>query len=427
VLYWQKQINPAIEVIRYQPTSTSLRMSQALYSGRNALTVKAHNVRTLLLTLLRQQPISRVRLARETRLSTTTVTNLIAELIEQGIVVEAGTDVAGMRPGAGRPPLALRLRPASRHALGIHIGVRQVRVALVDLQANVTEHQHINVVRNESGESVIGRTAAVCRDLINMHHTTGNGGAIVGIGVGASGLVRSRTGVNVLSPNLGWHDVPLRDLLTEQVGLPVVVDNNVRCMALAESLYGVGRNVRALAYVYARVGVGAGLVVDGELYHGADYGAGEIGHWVMRPEGGALCRCGNHGCLETEISENVLLALAEQIQPELTRGRSDPLSVIFDGARDGHLALVEMLETRAYFLGLALANLVNVLNPEMIMLGGWLAEAFDLIAPVAESTMRRHAFGGIGDAVDVLPTTFGVQSGVIGAGVLALETFVFTP
>ena len=402
-------------------------MADSVQSGRNALSVKAHNVRTLLLTLLRLQPISRVRLARETRLSTTTVTNLIAELVEQGIVVESGLDLAGLRPGAGRPPLALRLRPESRCALGVHIGVRHIRVAIVDLQANVLDYSVFDIQEGESAESAMARTAQACLELVKPVRAAGCDGQMVGLGLGASGLVRSRTGVNVHSPNLGWRNAPLRDLLAEATGLPVVVDNNVRCMALAESLYGVGRNVRALTYVYARIGVGAGLVVDGALYHGADFGAGEIGHWVMRAEGGELCRCGNRGCLETEISENVLLALAEQIQPELTHGRSDPLRVIFDAARDGHLALVEMIEERAHFLGLALANLVNVLNPEMIMLGGWLADAFDLIAPVAESTMRRHAFGGIGDGVDLLPTTFGDQSGVIGAGVLALESYVFTP
>ncbi len=417
-------------------------MTTPFHSGRNALTVKAHNVRTLLLALLRQQPISRVRLARQTHLSTTTVTNLIAELIDMGLVVESGTDLAAARAGAGRPPQALRLRPGSRCALGVYVGVDQIRVAKVDMQANVRGERVFDIEPNESAEHAMQRTAAMCHVLIEEHagaqavrpdwpheaqDARQGGGQIVGIGVGASGLVQSRTGVNVFAPNLGWQHAPLGALLSAQVGLPVVVDNNVRCMALAESLYGVGRNVRALAFVYARVGVGAGLVVDGALYHGADSGAGEIGHWVMRPEGGALCRCGNYGCLETEISETVLLARAESIQPGLTQLRADPMAVICDAARDGHLALVEMLEERAHFLGLALANVVNVLNPEMIMLGGWLAEAFDLIAPVAESTMRRHAFGGIADGVDLLPTTFGGQSGVVGAGVLALDAFVFTP
>jgi predicted NBD/HSP70 family sugar kinase len=145
----------------------------------------------------------------------------------------------------------------------------------------------------------------------------------------------------------------------------------------------------------------------------------------MTPHDGALCRCGNRGCLETYISERVLLEMAEQVHPELTSGRNDPLKVIFDAARDGHLGLIELLEDRAYYVGLALANLVNVLNPQLIMLGGWLHDAFDLIEPVVQRTLRRHAFGGIGNQVDVLPSSFGSYGGVTGAATLALEAHFF--
>jgi glucokinase len=174
------------------------------------------------------------------------------------------------------------------------------------------------------------------------------------------------------------------------------------------------------------MGVGAGLVVDGEIYRGADYGAGEVGHWVMMPTGGALCSCGNRGCLETYISEAVLLEMAEKVHPELTTGRSEPLKVLFDAARDGHLGLIELLEDRAFYVGLALANVVNVLNPQLLMLGGWLHDAFDLIEPVVQRTLRKHAFGGIGRHVDVLPSSFGGYSGVTGAATLAFESFFFS-
>ena len=396
-------------------------------SASNSLVIKAQNMRVLLLALLRQQPISRIRLARATNLSTTTVTTLVAELLEQGVICEAGTDLEAATAGAGRPPLALRLRPESRCALGIHIGVRRVRVALVDLQANILDHEVYDITPDEPAEHAIARAGDLGAAILARHHALSQQGALVGIGVGASGLVENQSGTNILAPNLGWRNVPLRRILSERFVLPVVVDNNVRCMALAESLYGVGRNARALAYVYARIGVGAGIVVDGEIYRGADYGAGEIGHWVMTPNSGDLCRCGNRGCLETLISESVLMERAHAIDPELITDRPNALAMVFAAARDGHLSLVEMLEERAYYVGIALANLVNVINPQLIMLGGWLYDAFDLIEPVIERTMRRHAFGGLGNRVDILPTSFGAYSGVIGAGVLALENFFYTP
>lgn len=423
----------------------------------NAPVSRAQNLSLVLHMLQRHQPISRIRLARATGISTTTITNLVYELMDTGIVVESGIDTHAATPGAGRPPVALRLAGTSRCAVGVHIGVRWVRVGLVDLQGNLLALRTIPHAHSESayGESqvalargdveaqpMIDRIAETIVALLAEVSPQIASVRLVGVGVGASGLVESGSGVNVLAPRLGWRNVPLRANLQQRLSeiasgrldsqytsalKHVAVENNVRCMALAESLFGICRNVRALAFVYARVGVGAGLVVDRELYRGADFGAGEIGHWVMMPHGGELCGCGNRGCLETLISEGVLLAQAEAILPELTRGRANPLQTVFDAARDGHLALVEMLEDRAYYVGLALANLVNVINPQAILLGGWLSEAFDLIEPVVSGVMRKHAFAGMGDGVDLLPTSFGARSGVIGSGVLALEQFLFSP
>lgn len=427
-------------------------MLQRVRANLNAPVARAQNLSLLLHTIQRLQPISRVRLARTTGISTTTVTNLVQELMAAGVVVESGHEGIVEGRGAGRPAVALRLAASSRCAIGVHIGVRAARIGLVDLQGSLLDLRTIphEAGRREvaEGGSLVQATEIVAHivcgieDVLAAHATYLQDALLVGIGVGASGLVESRTGINILAPRLGWRDLPIASVLRERLegavgrslsasvgaGLGnIVVDNNVRTMALAESLYGVCRNVRALAFVYARVGVGAGLVVDGDVLRGAEYGAGEIGHWAMIPHGGELCGCGNHGCLETLISERVLLALAEEILPDLTKGRADPLRTVLEAARDGHLALVEMLEDRAYYVGLALANLVNTFNPEAILLGGWLSEAFDLIEPVASGVMRRRAFAGMGHNVDLLPTSFGAQSGVIGAGVLALERFLFSP
>ena len=135
--------------------------------------------------------------------------------------------------------------------------------------------------------------------------------SLVGVGVGASGLVDPETGVNVLAPNLGWRDMPLRDIFSRRLDMPVFVDNNVRAMALAEAMFGAGRGVNTLAFVYGRVGVGAGFVVGGEVYRGSKAGAGEIGHTTVIPAGGAPCRCGNTGCLETLISEPEIVRQAQ--------------------------------------------------------------------------------------------------------------------
>lgn len=394
-------------------------------AGGNALHIKAHNLSSVLLTLLHHQPISRVRLSRQIGLSTTTVTNLVTELVDQGIVTEDGTDMLALTSGAGRLPRALRFVPESRHALGIFIGVRRIRVVLGDLGARIVDTTIIPHLLGEAPHDTVGRIVAAARGLLERNGLAARREQVVGVGVGASGLVARDTGVNLLAPGLSWRDVPLRDLLAEGLGLPVVVDNNVRTMALAESLFGAGQAASTLILVYGQVGVGAGIVIDGRLYRGSSYGAGEIGHWTMLPEGGEPCRCGNTGCLETLIAEPAIVEMARVLRPALAVDAATPLDAIFAAARAGDTALRAMLEDRARYLGIALANLIDVLNPERILLGGLFHQGFDLLQPVVEATMRRRAFGDLGRAVRLLPATFGAQSGEVGSIALALHSFFF--
>ena len=242
------------------------------------------------------------------------------------------------------------------------------------------------------------------------------------------------TGVNLVAPNLGWRDVPIRDLLVEQLALPVCVDNNARAMALGEALFGAGNGVHALAFVYARIGVGAGFVVGGRLYRGSAAGAGEIGHTTIVSEGGEPCRCGNCGCLETLVSEPIIVRLAEALAAQDPDGTlaaylghegGTAIERIFAAARAGDQATLAMLEERACYMGIALANLVNVLNPDLIVLGGIFAQGQDLLLPTTEKIMRQRAFANLGTQVQIRTTDFGPQAGTVGAAALALNTFFY--
>ncbi len=401
-------------------------------AGSNSSTIKLHNLRTILLMLLQHEHISRVRLAQLTGLSTTTITNLITELLEQGIVVEEGTKAIKQRKGAGRPRMALRLVPEARYAVGIHIGVGSVRAAVTDLRANIVTSLSLTHSLNQSAETVLGETAQLAQQVIAQSKIDPK--YIIGVGVGASGLVVPDTGVNLIAPNLGWHNVSVRDQLAQHLDLPVCVDNNVRAMTLGEALFGPAQNVRILAFVYGRIGVGAGFVVDGQLYWGGEAGAGEIGHTTMLPNGGALCRCGNTGCLETLISEPAIMELARDLAQlneqgllatHLQQAQSPSIENVFAAARAGDVPTQNMLADIARYMGIALANLVNVLNPELILLGGIFAQGQDLLLPTVEATVRQRAFADLGERVRLQPTSFGKNAGMIGSAALALTTFFY--
>jgi glucokinase-like ROK family protein len=333
----------------------------------------------------------------------------------------------------GRPRTALKLIPDARYAVGVHIGIGLIRVAVTNLQAEIICNNFADYNIESPHEEILTRVAQLIEKTIMDSQV--NRKRIIGVGFGASGLVDFQSGVNVLAPTLGWRDVPIRDWLSERVHLPVCVDNNVRAMTLGESLFGLGRGVKVLALVYGRIGVGAGFVVNGEVFRGSAAGAGEIGHTVMIPEGGDLCRCGKRGCLETLVSEQVILRqaeiLAEENQSSILatylkkQGEEKPIERIFAAARDGDKATRDMIERCAYYLGIALTNLVNVLNPELILLAGMFAQGEDLFLPVVQKTVRDKAFAGLGERVQVQTTGFGWRAGVIGAAALALDAFVY--
>jgi glucokinase-like ROK family protein len=404
------------------------------FLGSNITLVKSHNLRAVLLSLLHNDRISRVQLADMTMLSTTTITNLIGELVDQGIVVESDSEEKenGKR-SVGRPRTALTLIPDARYAVGVHIGIGLIRVAVTDLQAQIVHNNFANYVIEAPYEQILTLVA----DLIEKTITDSkvNRKKIIGVGFGASGLVDFQSGVNVLAPTLGWREVPIREWLSERVHLPVCVDNNVRAMTLGESLFGLGRGVKSLALVYGRVGVGSGIVVKGEVFRGSAAGAGEIGHTIILPEGGDVCRCGKRGCLETLVSEQVIIKQAEALAKQnpnsllasyLRKQNSDkPIDRIFAAARDGDTATRNMIEHCAYYLGIALTNLVNVLNPELILLAGMFAQGEDLFLPVVQKTVREQAFAGLGERVRVQSTGFGWRAGVIGAAALALNAFFY--
>lgn len=445
--------------------------SRSAHTGHSINNVKAHNLRAVLLTLLHNGPTSRVHLAQLTGLSTTTITNIIALLLDQGVVAETGKEGAAEqieangRLGVGRPPTLLSIAPNARYAAGLHFGVDTIRAGVTDLFGRLQSFQMLPHPTDIAPDELLEQAARLISTTIAQANI--NPAALVGVGVGASGLVDPGTGVNVLAPNLGWRNVPMRTFFTQRLKLPVYVDNNVRAMALAEAMFGAGRGVNTLAFVYSRVGVGAGFVVGGEVYRGSRAGAGEIGHTTMIPAGGAPCRCGNTGCLETLVSEpeivrqaRVLAArapdsiLAAELMKDERRRTNDaraagacdlrpsscvgeasefgadevldtPIERVFAAARAGDRETQTLLDERAMYMGTALANLVTLINPDTIVLGGLFAAGADLMLQRVEETMRRRAFAGLGNAVTLRVTEFGRNVGVVGAAALALDAFFY--
>ncbi len=245
---------------------------------------------------------------------------------------------------------------------------------------------------------------------------------LVGVGVGVPALLDVEQGFVYEIVNLGWKNVPLKTELEKRLGLPSYVDNDANTAALGEMWQGAGKGSRHLICITVGTGIGGGLVLNGDIYHGALGLAGEIGHLTIRPEGGLPCNCGKFGCLETETSATAIAyygrkAVDEQRETRLTeiaRGVITAKDVI-DAARSGDAEGMKILHHVGYYLGLALAQMSNVLNPEKIVVGGGVSKAGDFFLDPIRENFRKYALNKVSETTDILPATLGNKAGWLGA------------
>ncbi len=383
--------------------------------------------RALVLALIRHDPtLSRASIARQTTLSPASVSGIVDHLIREGFVREEAAAATGV---VGRRPMRLVFNPAARVTLGIAIDVRDITAGLVDLGGKMRATQRAPIAPEARPAAIVDTVAQVARRALRGVDSRD----VLGVGVAVPGLVRWPDGVILFSPNLGWRDVPIQAMLEERLGRPVLVDNEVRALALAEHSYGAARGARTVVVIDAAYGVGGAVIIDGALYRGVHGAAGEVGHNIVEPNG-AVCGCGNRGCLETVASAHGLVARATDA---LAAGRASALTADASGgltldhivaaARAGDALACELLARAATYLGLAVANAIDNWDPERVVLSGSMA--------LAVGDRLDDALGGgqraildVGRArVPVARAALGADAKVIGAATLAAADYLAAP
>lgn len=312
--------------------------------------------------------------------------------------------------------------------VGIDLGGTKIGAGLVNVHGEVlaTDYQPTNTA--EGQEAVTKRMVeAVGRVLDGAGLAAGD---VSGIGIGAPGPLDIPRGVLTRPPNLpGWVNVPLRQIIQDRTGLPTYIENDANAAAIGEYLYGAGQGTRNMVYVTVSTGIGGGLILNGQIYHGTSGGAGEIGHMVVLPKG-PHCGCGNRGCLEALASGT---AIAREGQEVVERGiptliaesagdAGDSVTArsVIDAMHSGDPYATEIITHAMYYLGLGMANLVNLFNPEMIVFGGGLSNLQeDLLGPVRRA-ISLHAFPSAASQVTVGLARLGAEVGIVGAAGAAL-------
>lgn len=378
--------------------------------------------KTLVLDTIRvKQPLSRADIATALGLNKATVSSLVAELIEARLVHEIGPGESS----GGRKPTLLLFHRGAGYSIGIDLRVQDILAVLVDLEGNIIREKRVPL-KEYSPEYVIKEIRNTIRSLSKNLPETPYG--IVGVGIGVPGLVDEKNRV-VSAPNLNWHQVSLDGIVPAELGqAQLIIDNEANAGAIGEKLFGAGRDTANMIYLSIGIGIGSGIIVDGQLYRGVSNFSGEVGHMTITADG-PVCRCGNRGCWETLASEKALLDLARTKRNSVqTSTSSEPdLELIVEQARNGHLEAVDVLNEIGNYLGVGLANLVNILNPELIVIGNRLSLAGEQLEKSMLSTVESRSLTYHRQKTSLAFAKLGVYSTALGAASMPITSFLMDP
>ena len=370
--------------------------------------LRERNTQRVIEALLASGPQTQAELSRSTGLSNATVSNIVRTMNERRLVITEPTT------SSGRRALSVRLNDTGAVAAGIDIGRRHVRVVLASLGYRILQEESVQLPLGHSAAEGMEAAAGLLDELLKRQGVDRS--AVLGAGVGIPGPIDRRTGTVVQGAILPeWVGINMGEDLAARLGVPVFIDNDANLGALAEVTWGPHGGTENLIFIKVASGIGAGLIINGSLYYGHVGITGEIGHATILDQG-QICRCGNRGCLETIASTSTMIEL-------LSRGSGTTVSTadIVARAAAKDPATLRVIDDAGVAVGRAAANLANTLNPELIVVGGSLADLADSFLEPIRRGLLRHAVPMIGETSTVLMSSLGDRAEALGAAALVLQ------
>lgn len=394
--------------------------------------VRETNLSLVLRLIHNQSPLSRAQLAGITGLNKSTVSSLVDELIERRFVYETGSNTGG----TGRPATLLEINPQAGNIVGVELGVDFISVAVTDMLGNILWRKREDANPADDQEKMIRQTLQIVKDALATGKRKGH--KFLGMGLSTPGTVDIDKGLLIFAPNLHWHNVPFEKIFSEQTKLRVFIENDANAAAIAEHLFGTARQCQDFLFVFAGVGIGGGLFLNGKLYRGRNGYAGEIGHSpIMAEPSQTVCHCGNRGCWETYANQYSIIQRVQarlevkrsSIIPKLMMEQSAPLSIalIKQAADAGDREAIESFQEAGRAMGQGFAGLINIFNPEKIILGGPLSIAGEYLLPAIKETVALHSLPEIDQQAEILISPFGPDASLIGAIAIVIDDALSHP
>lgn len=406
-------------------------MQQTMRSPGNSKYVKKLNRMTIINLIKDNELISRQQIAELTGLTPPAITGIIRELIDTGFVKEVGL---GESQG-GRKPVTLKFNCKAGYVIGIEITSQEITLALADLKNIPTCIQRVKVDMTDPALAVQKLIAIVKQFTLSKEHRSKR---IVGIGIAFPGMLNVSDGTVKRAVNLGkkWNGYPLSITLKNEFNLPIFIETNSKAAALGEKWYGGGTNCENLIYINMGEGISAGIIMGDHIVQGSQGYAGQIGHTVM-VEQGALCNCGNRGCLETICG---IPALVRKVNAELpfivgedalkkrfSTTKEIQIKDILDVALQEESYAREVLRQANRYVALATSHMINLYNPDAVFIGGKMAIVAEFFMDDFHEVIASHTFSEVEDATAIVISKLGADSGVMGACALALKKLLKSP
>lgn len=382
--------------------------------------LKGMNESVILNIIRKMGPISRADIAKETNLTPPTVTNIVNKLIAENIVMEYKVGESN----GGRPPVLIKLNPDFMSIIVIHISTYNLHQYTLDAELK-TKKKEKNSIRGLKQEEVLELLTSVLDKAIKESPQN-----VSGIGIVVRGPVKMKEGISVFAPNIGWRNVPLKSIVEERFGIPTYIINDVRAMALGEFHMGKAKDVENMIFLKVGYGIGSAILINGRIYTGASDGAGEIGHTTI-DVAGPQCSCGNYGCFEALASEKALVNLVvksikegmDSIVYQMAEGMLDSVTpeMIYEAAKLNDKLAVNALKTIGRYLGIGIANTINTFNPELILIGGGIVQARELIEDIIIETAKKRTFENSFSSCRIAFAELGDDATLIGAANMVMD------
>ncbi len=379
---------------------------------------------SIILDLIRvNKAISKAQLAEITGLSPTAIGMITSSLQEQGYIHETGI---GESKG-GRKPVLLELKPRSYYSVGVDFDVDYMNILLVDITGEIISEKASRVSHWESVEKVMEKMESMIDDILSEFSI--ETGKLLGIGISVPGMVDWEQCEVVMAPNLGWEKVAVKDYMKRFQEIPIYLENEAMASAICENWVGSCQGINNFVCINIKSGIGAGIFTHGRLYRGASGSAGEVGHIVV-DESGPKCGCGNYGCLETMASTSYIVEKARKL---IRQGSVSSLNDVEDAdgitiedviraARSGDGTAINILNESARYLGIAISNIANTLNPSKVILGKEFVKYADLVMEQIVSVVACKALKSPAAHMDIASSMIGERASTLGAALIPVKT-----